>query len=127
VAMERVMTEARKLAGEQDFDPAVVRRWLREGDDEERVTALAMMQARPEWRDAESMLIAIGRSRTPFEQYHALRLADEMVADLSPADKQRLAGEIKRVRRGRLRLDADRRHLSERILRKAGQPSDTGS
>lgn len=75
IAMERVVARARKLADEQAFDPAMVLRWLREGNDEERVTALAMMQARRELRDLDSLLIAITRSRTPFEQYHVLLLA----------------------------------------------------
>lgn len=34
MAMERVVADARKLADEQAFDPAVVLRWLREGNDE---------------------------------------------------------------------------------------------
>jgi len=65
MAMELVVARARKLADEQTFDPAEVRRWLREGNDEQRVAALAMMQAKPELRDFDSMLTAIKRSRTP--------------------------------------------------------------
>jgi hypothetical protein len=33
-----------------------------------------MMQAKPELRNFDSVLTAIKRARTPFEQYHALLL-----------------------------------------------------
>src|ERR1700722_8284279 len=108
LAMERVVARARKVADEQAFDPAVVLRWLREGSDEERVTALAMMEARPELRDVDSVLMAIKRSRTPFEQFHALLLADIMLDDLDAGDKQRLVEVIKSVRGRRFRRDTDR-------------------
>ena len=121
MAMERVVARARKLAGEQSFDPAEVLRWLREGDDEERVTALAMMQAQPELRDFGSVLTAVKHSRIPFEQYHALLLADIMLDDLDADDKQRLAEVVRSVRSRRFRADTDRWLLSERILRRANK------
>ena len=80
------------------------------------MTALAMMQAKPELRDFDLVLTAIKRSRTPFEQYHALLLADKMLDDLDADDKQRLVGVIKSVRGRRFRRDTDRWFLSERIL-----------
>lgn len=124
MAMERIVARARKLADEQSFDRAEVLRWLREGTDEQRVTALAMMQAKPELREFDSVLTAIKRARTPFEQYHALRLADIMLDDLDAADKQRLVEAVKGVRGRRFRRDTDRWLLSERILRKAGGGPD---
>ncbi len=127
MAMERVVARARKLADEQVFDPAVVLRWLREGNDEERVTALAMMQAKPELRDMDSVLITIKRSRTPFEQYHALLLADMMLDDLDAGDKQRLVEVVKSVRGRRFRRDTDRWLLSERILRRAHEYTNDDS
>jgi hypothetical protein len=120
MAMERVVARARKLADEQTFDPGIVLRWLQEGNDEERVTALAMMQAKPELRDVDSVLIAIKHSRTPFEQYHALLLADIMLDDLDADDKQHLVEVIKSVRDRRFKRDTDRWLVSERILRRAG-------
>jgi pimeloyl-ACP methyl ester carboxylesterase len=112
---------ARKLASEQSFDQDEVVRWLRDGDDEERVTALVMMQAQPELRDFEALLAAIKRPATPFEQFHALLLADMMVDDLPVGDKQRLAEAVRSVRTIRFRADGDRWRLSERILHQAGQ------
>jgi hypothetical protein len=124
VAMERVVTRARTLADERPFDRAEVLRWLRAGTDEQRVTALAMMQAKPELRDFDSVLTAIKRARTPFEQYHALRLADIMLDDLDAGDKQGLIEVVTRVRGWRFRHDTDRWLLSERILHRAGQRPD---
>jgi hypothetical protein len=95
MAMERIVAHARKLAEEQPFERAEILRWLREGADDQRVTALAMMQAKPELRDVDSVLTAIKRARTPFEQYHALLLADMMLDHLDAADKQRLVEVVK--------------------------------
>lgn len=84
-----------------------------------------MMQAKPELRDFDSVLTAIKRARTPFEQYHALLLADIMLGDLDAGEKQRLAGVVKGVRSRRFRHDTDRWLLSERILRRADEhPND---
>jgi hypothetical protein len=91
---------------------------------QERVTPLAMMQAKPELRDVDSVLIAIKRSQTPFEQYQALLLAEMMLDDLDADDKQRLVEVVKSVQGRRLRRDIDRWLLSERILRRANKPRD---
>jgi hypothetical protein len=125
MAMERVVAQARQLAAEQPFDPAEVIRWLQDGSDEERITALGMMQANPELRDFDSVLAAITDSRSAFEQYHALLLADKMLPALGVGDKQRLARAIKSVRGLRFRRDTDRWRLSERILDSInGRPKD---
>jgi hypothetical protein len=120
MAMELVVARARKLADEQDFDRDEVLRWLREGSDEQRVTALAMMQAKPELRDFDLVLAAIRQSRTAFEQYHALVLADIMLDDLSADDRQRLVTVVNGARNWRFKRDSDRWLLSERILHRVG-------
>ncbi|MEV6399214.1 hypothetical protein AB0M39_31255 [Streptomyces sp. NPDC051907] len=118
-AMEEVLVRARRLAQEQPFERAEVLRWLREGTDEERITALAMMQASPELRNFEATLAAIARSRTPFEQYHAMLLAVQMVDALDAEQARRLAEAVEAKRGIRFRADSDRRELAEEILRKA--------
>lgn len=123
MAMRRVVAQARQLADEHAFEPAEVVRWLREGSNEERVTALAMMQARPELRDFGSVLTGIKRARTPFEQYQALVLADMMADGLDAGDKRRLAEAVRSVRDRRFRRDTDRWLLSERILSKVNAHS----
>lgn len=122
MAMEQVVARARQLAVEQRFDPAQVRRWLREGNDEQRLTALAMMQAEPRLRDVDAALSAIERAHTPFEQYHALLLADRMVDDLDAHNRQRLVEIVTGVRGRRFKHDTDRWLLSEQILHRAGRP-----
>lgn len=124
--MTRVVERARRLAAEQSFEPAEVRRWLREGTEEQRITALAMMQAKPELRDFEAVLAAIAESRSAFEQYHAMQLAVEMTGDLEAAQLRSLAHVVRGQRDWRLRRDSDRWHLSEEILRRtedAGPPA----
>lgn len=117
MAMEGIVARARELAHEQPFDRAEVVRWLQEGSDEERVTALGLMQGKPELRDVNSALSAIKGSQTPFEQYHTLLLADMMIDELNDAERRRLAAIISDIRGDRrFRSDSDRWHLSERIL-----------
>jgi hypothetical protein len=114
--MEEVVDRARRLAAEQPFDAGEVTRWLRRGSDEERITALAMMQATPRLRDFDAMLAAIEHSHSAFEQYHAMLLATHMLDGLDPSQRQRLAGVVRAARGLRFRRDADRWQLSEEIL-----------
>jgi hypothetical protein len=116
IAMSRLVAEAGQLAGDQPFDPAEVSRWLREGSEEERITALGMMLASPALRDFAAVLAAISASMSAFEQYHALRVAEQMLDELSAAQRQDLAGAIEGQRGPRFRADASRLRLSERIL-----------
>ncbi|MFE0633166.1 hypothetical protein ACFW3D_40320 [Streptomyces sp. NPDC058864] len=117
-AMEEVMDRARRLAADQDFEPGQVLCWLQEGSDEERITALAMMQARRELRNFDAALGTIEGSRSPFEEYHALRLAEKMAEDLDAAQLQRLAEVIRAGQRTRLVRGTDRWRLGEDILRR---------
>lgn len=114
-AMEQVVADARRLAGRENFDRSDVAQWLREGSDEHRVTALALMQANPELRDLDSVLEAILHSRTPFEQYQALLLVKFMTGSASPNERQRMAEVVRRARR-RIGNDASRRRISDQIL-----------
>jgi hypothetical protein len=113
--MQRVVARARQLATEQQFEQAEVARWLREGTDEERVTALAMMLSNPELRDFDSVLAAIRDSRSAFEQYQALLVAEQLLPGLDHHERGRLAGTIRTVR-DRFRRDSSRWDISERIL-----------
>jgi len=118
-AMEEVVAQARRLAAEQTFDTVEVGRWLREGSDEERITALGMMQAKPELRDFDAMLAAIEDSHSAFEQYHAMLLALRMLDDLSATQQGQLTDVVRSIRGLRFRRDTDRWRLSEEILRRA--------
>lgn len=123
-AMERVIAQARRLAAEQSFEPEEVLRWFREGSEDKRITALAMMQAKPELRDFEAVVAGIEHSRSAFEQYHAMVLATYMLDGLDAAQARRLAAAVEAQRGWRFRRDGDRWQLSEEILRRAAARLD---
>jgi hypothetical protein len=114
-AMEQVVADARRLAEREHFERSDVVQWLQDGSDEQRVTALAVMQAKPELRDLDSVLAAIKNPRSPFEQYHALLLANFMIASLNPRERQRLGEVVKQARRC-FGNDTDRWMVSDQIL-----------
>ncbi|MFD9096958.1 hypothetical protein [Streptomyces collinus] len=117
-AMEEIMSRARRLPAERQLDAAEVLRWLRAGDDKDRVTALGIMQASRELRNFEAALAAVEDPRSAFEQYHAMLLTALMIDDLDATQQRRLA-EVVEAQRGsssRFRDDIDRWRLSEDIL-----------
>lgn len=116
------MARARRLGAEQASDAAEVARRLREGTDEERITALAMMQARPELRDVDAAFAAVEHPRSAFEQYHAMLLALELIGDLDPVGRRQLAGIIRRVRGLRFSQGGERWQLGEEILQRLENP-----
>jgi hypothetical protein len=129
-ALETVMTDAGRLATTGAFNAGDVSMWFEEGSAGARVTALALMEGNPELRDFHAMLDAIEDSRSAFEQYHGLRLAEmvvfdsESAAQLSDSDRVELAAVIKRALRSvrsrvssGLSRDPERRIIGERILK----------
>lgn len=65
--LEQVAADARQQAATRSFVKEDVRQWLLGRNEGERITALAIMQARPELRDFDVMLATIKRSRSSFE------------------------------------------------------------
>ena len=116
LAMERLMDRARRLAAEEAIPANVVIGWLRDGSEAERITALAMMQAQPALREWDVVLAAIKDPRSAFEQYHAMRLAKQMLADLNGEQQQCLAEVLKDEQSQHFPFDRGRRRLSEEIL-----------
>lgn len=117
-ALEEVVARARRLAHEQPFESVEILRWLQHGTDEERITALAIMQAKPELRNFDAVLAIIAQPRTPFEHYHAMRLALQMTDTLDAEQARRLAATVRTLRGVRFRRDSDRSHLRREILRR---------
>ncbi|MEU6412839.1 hypothetical protein [Microbispora sp. NPDC046933] len=122
-AMEKVVSDVRRLSAELPLDSAEVLRWLEQGAEEQRIAALAIMQARPETRNFDAALEAIENSRSAFEQYHAMLLSLQMVDDLDQEQRRRLAEVIRSERDARFRKDGDRLWLSEHILSRVDPPS----
>jgi hypothetical protein len=87
---------------------------LLEGDDGQRITALAAMKELPGLRDFDRVLSVVKDWRSPFEQYHALDIANDMLPQLT-ADQQ---DELRRtIQRERLRFggDSSRYDIADRI------------
>jgi hypothetical protein len=113
--LEQLVASARRKAKEQAFDAGEVSRQLREGSDQERITAIALMQEDSRLRDFDGALAAIKDPRSHFEQYHALLLLREMLYGLNADQKQRLADTVREVNQ-HLEPGGDRMFLSTQIL-----------
>jgi hypothetical protein len=111
------MTEARRLAQSDALEAADVVTWFEEGTPEARITALGLMQGNARLRDFEAALDAIDESRSAFEQYHGLLLAEMMLSELTASQRAQLAVVTERaVRSHRVRRNSDRRMTGERLL-----------
>ncbi|GAA4885105.1 hypothetical protein [Serinicoccus chungangensis] len=116
--LEELMHQARGLAN-AGTSAQEVKRLFDTGTDGDRVSAIGIMQARPEFADLDCLAAAVMRSRSAFEQYQALRAVDEAVSRL-PQDSALRADLLTMVadalaRDTLLRDSSDRRHLAERL------------
>ena len=111
--MEEDFRRARQEASRQPPTPDQVARLLR-GDDGERITALAAMAEIPELRDFDRLHRVIEECHSPFEQYHALEIAEAMVPRLTPEQRERLRRTIA-VERPRFGDDSSRHHVADGI------------
>ena len=88
--LEAIVAEARAAARRKSHDPAEVRQLFERGTDGERVYALALMQEDERLRDFAVSLEVIEHSRSAFEQYHALYLAELMLPALTTDQRREL-------------------------------------
>lgn len=101
-------------------DPAEVRELFNSGKSGNRIYAIGLMQEDARLRDFAAMIEAIRGSRSAFEQYTALRLAEKMVPDLTSDERRELRATLEAERRRYITPDTDRWPISERILSKLG-------
>lgn len=113
IRMEEDFKRARQEASRQPPSPIQVARLL-QGDDGERITALAAMAEIPELRDFDRLHRVIEECHSPFEQYHALGVAEAMVPRLTPEQRERLRRTLA-VERPRFGDDSSRHHVADRI------------
>ncbi|WP_158845467.1 hypothetical protein [Streptomyces sp. NRRL WC-3742] len=113
-----VVAEVRATARRSALTAEQVRQLFAEGSEGRRIQALALMQGDPALADLSSVLDAIERPRSDFEQYHALLAARGLLSRLPAADARRLRDAVA----GRL-MDpegipyrSDRSWLAEKIL-----------
>lgn len=121
--MSKVIGEAKRYSGEHHPSAEAVRAIFHDGGDGERLYAIALMQADPEVADIELILNVISSSHSAFEQYNALVAAQVALANLSEADKIRLATAIRRQldHGGYISRSTDRRLIAEQILTYIGE------
>jgi hypothetical protein len=115
---QEIVNQARTAARERDHDPAEVRALFNSGKVGNRIYALGLMQEDPRVRDFAATLEAIRGSRSAFEQYTALRLAEEMLTDLSAEERDELRRTLVAERRRYITPGTDRWPIAERILSK---------
>jgi hypothetical protein len=88
--LEEMVANARTAARQSKHDPAKVRQLFDTGTDGNRIFALGLMEEDEDLRDFNSSLTAIEHSRSAFEQYHALHLAELMLSTLSGDQREQL-------------------------------------
>ncbi|WP_380278096.1 hypothetical protein [Kitasatospora purpeofusca] len=115
---ERVVAEVRSTARRSALTPSQVRELFADGSEGRRIQALALMQGDPALADLPSVLEAIERPRSGFEQYHALLAARGLMSRLPAGEARRLRDAVA----GRLMAPdgipygSDRSWLAEKIL-----------
>jgi hypothetical protein len=95
VAMEDLVRQARQLARSQMFTALDVKGMFDRGTEGGRLMALALMEGDPGIADLPSVLNGIKTPASPFEQFHALTVANLMVSSLNPAQRDELAAPLK--------------------------------
>jgi hypothetical protein len=116
--MEEMIESARAEPADPDETAVDLRELFYQGGEGARIYALGRMQASPHVRDFEVALDGIRRSRSAFEQYHALRLAEEMLPELEEREKNELAATLERERSRFLTPGTSRWSVAQALLRK---------
>ncbi|MFF3001197.1 hypothetical protein ACFVTF_00065 [Kitasatospora sp. NPDC057940] len=113
-----VVAEVRSTARRSALTADQVRALYADGSEGRRIQALALMQGDPSLADLPSLLDAIERPRSGFEQYHALLAARGLLSRLPGPEAQRLrdavAGQL--VLPEGIPYGSDRSWLAEKIL-----------
>lgn len=117
--MSSLMAEVRAVAGNMRVTPEIVKSRLASGKEGDRVVALTLLEAVPLRECFEEILDGIGNSRSAFEQFQALRAAEEILSQLDSGERARLAecleAELLKPEKG-IDEDSSRRLPIERML-----------
>jgi hypothetical protein len=116
--LEDVVAEARAAARRKPHEPAEVRQLFERGTDGERIYALGLMQEDERLRDFAVSLEAIEHSRSAFEQYYALSLAELMLPALTTDQRRELNAMLTKQpgNAALIRPGTDRWIVAQRIL-----------
>lgn len=86
--LEEIFAEARAAARRRRYQPSEVLQLF--GTPGRRIFALGLMHEDPRLRDFAAAMDAIQHSRSAFEQYHGLRIAELMLPALDEDERQKL-------------------------------------
>jgi hypothetical protein len=113
------MEQARATARDGQFKGDEIEDLFRRGTEGERIYALAVLQQHPELASANLVFDAVRASRSRFEQYHSLILAELVESRLLPEQKRTLKRVLnEQVNSGLMPPDGDRGRVATRILTK---------
>jgi formylglycine-generating enzyme required for sulfatase activity len=122
--MALLVGRAQALGGQRDTDMMAEKLFSR-GTDGARVVGLALARKDPQRQHVELALSGIGDSRSPFEQYHALLLADALIPSLHPTTAAQLQSAIKsQLEKTISRSDPSRWAVAERLIKKLDTMAD---
>jgi len=88
-----------QMGARTELKPAAMRGLFQRGGDGDRLVSLLLMQTRPDTATFDLALDALKSPRSPFEQFHGLRLLYLMVERLDPARISTLRGVLRAERR----------------------------
>jgi hypothetical protein len=100
-ALDRLVGRMRNASTDFRFDPAEVVTWFDEGSDPLRMIAISVMRAREDCQYFPVVLKAVDSPHSLMEQYHALRLGEEMVGKLDRLERRLFRDAITRAQRKR--------------------------
>jgi hypothetical protein len=115
--MESLVGRAQRMAGERDAG-RIAEQLFKQDTDGARVMGLAMAWSEPQGRHVEMALSGIAHSRSAFEQFHALVLAERLFPSLEPNAAEQVGAAITaQMGKTITKVDPSRRRLAESILK----------
>jgi len=127
--MGAILAQVRSVATQAALGPEEVSSLFATGMEGDRIVTLGLLQATPYPACFGVALEAIRRSKSAFEQYHGLRVAEEMLPSLNTEQKRQLVEVVEHQRSGEpetwIEKGTDRWYISERILAAVEQKGDS--
>lgn len=112
IRMTVLASKIMALAKQAKLTPDEIKEKFKNGKDGDRLVALAINRVLPDPRNFEIVAEGIAKSKTPFEQYQALRAAEEMLPLLSEEQKLQLEKIVNHQRSGLEGAHIDRSDMS---------------
>jgi hypothetical protein len=120
--LEEVVAKAKAAAAQAEWQPAQVQQLFESSTDGNRIYALALMEADERLRDFGTALDVIEHSRSAFEQWHALHVAQLMLPTLTNDERRTLRtllseqpGQARHIKPG-----TDRWRIAQQLLTELG-------